>query len=148
MLWWAWITIGAIFLGSELMFIDAQFYLVFVGLSALFVGALGLAGIALADWLQWLVFATLGVASMYVFRRRIYERLRRKLPIMQHGPVGQTVVLPEALSPGDTCRLEFHGSSWSAINGGSGSIGAGARARVHRVDGLTLVVRAEPSGEP
>ena len=33
--WWAWIAAGAILLGSELAFVDAQFYLVFVGASAL-----------------------------------------------------------------------------------------------------------------
>jgi len=28
--WWAWIAVGAILLVSELAFVDAQFYLVFV----------------------------------------------------------------------------------------------------------------------
>ena len=32
--WWGWITIGAILLGSEMLLIDAQFYLVFLGLAA------------------------------------------------------------------------------------------------------------------
>ena len=52
MQWWAWIAVGAILLVSELAFIDAQFYLVFVGASALVVGFLALAGIADAVWLQ------------------------------------------------------------------------------------------------
>ena len=37
MQWWAWIAVGAILLGSELAFVDAQFYLVIVGGSALVV---------------------------------------------------------------------------------------------------------------
>jgi membrane protein implicated in regulation of membrane protease activity len=142
--WWAWITIGAIFLGSELIFIDAQFYLVFVGVSALIVGALSLGGMGAAVWLQWILFAALAAVSMYTFRRRIYERLRRNLPIMNHGPAGETVVLPETLPPGGSCRLEFRGSSWSALNGGLVPIGAGSRARIDRVDGLTLIVHGEP----
>ena len=36
--WWAWIAVGAILLGSELAFVDAQFYLVFIGASAFVVG--------------------------------------------------------------------------------------------------------------
>jgi len=28
--WWGWIIFGALLLGSELMFIDAAFYLVFI----------------------------------------------------------------------------------------------------------------------
>ena len=47
MYWWAWIAVGAILLGSELAFVDAQFYLVFVGASAFVVGMLQLAGVGL-----------------------------------------------------------------------------------------------------
>jgi membrane protein implicated in regulation of membrane protease activity len=138
--WWAWIAIGAILLGSELAFVDAQFYLVFVGSSAFVVGLAQLSGAALAPWLQWLIFAALAASSMFTFRRRIYERMRRGLPEMKDGPKGETVTLPTELPPGETCRLEFRGSSWSAVNGGSAVIAAGAKARIERVDGLTLVV--------
>jgi inner membrane protein len=140
MQWWAWIAVGAILLGSELAFVDAQFYLVFVGAAAFVVGLLQIAGIAAAVWLQWLIFAVLAATSMFTFRRRIYERMRRTLPAMKSGPAGETVTLPQALSPGESCRLEFRGSSWSAINGGKSALAAGSKARIERVDGLTLVV--------
>ena len=39
MTWWGWMILGAILLGAELFSIDAQFYLVFLGLAAAFVGA-------------------------------------------------------------------------------------------------------------
>jgi len=138
--WWAWIVIGAILLGSELAFVDAQFYLVFVGVSAFAVGLAQVAGLGAPDWLQWLIFAVLAAASMLGFRRRIYERMRRALPAMKAGPAGETVTLPQTLSPGESCRLEFRGGSWSAINGGEAPIAAGSQARIERVDGLTLVV--------
>ena len=143
MQWWAWITVGAVLLGSELTFVNAQFYLVFIGGAALVVGFLDLLGVHTADWLQWCLFALLSVGSLLAFRQRIYERMRRKLPAMRTGPQGETVVLPADLPPGETCRLEFRGCSWSAVNGGRSVIAAGARARVERVDGLTLVVLAE-----
>jgi membrane protein implicated in regulation of membrane protease activity len=143
MQWWAWVAVGAILLGSELAFVDAQFYLVFVGAAAFAVALCALAGFAMAVWLQWLTFAALAVFGMLTFRRRIYERMRRTLPAMRSGPAGETVVLPAALPPGDACRIEYRGSSWSAVNGGGTLIEAGARARIDRVDGLTLVVHAE-----
>jgi membrane protein implicated in regulation of membrane protease activity len=77
------------------------------------------------------------------FRRWVYERLRRKLPDMKSGPAGKTVLLPAELAPGESCRLEYCGSSWNAVNGGSSSIAAGAHARIDRVDGLTLIVHGE-----
>jgi membrane protein implicated in regulation of membrane protease activity len=143
MQWWAWIAVGAILLGSELAFVDAQFYMVFVGASAFAVGMLQLAGLGLATWLQWLIFAVLAAVSMLTFRRRIYERMRRGLPAMKGGPAGETVTLPTALPPGETCRLEYRGGSWSAINGGKSMIPAGSQARISRVDGLTLVVHGD-----
>jgi inner membrane protein len=143
MYWWAWIAVGAILLGSELAFVDAQFYLVFVGASAFVVGMLQLAGVGLASWLQWLIFAVLAATSMLTFRQRIYESMRRGLPAMKVGPAGEIVTVPMALPPGETCRLEYRGCSWSAVNAGLGVIAAGARARIERVDGLTLVVRGD-----
>ncbi|SRR5258707_8891353 len=141
--WWAWIAVGAILLGSELAFIDAQFYLVFVGAGAFVVGMLQLAGLGMPVWLQWLIFAVLAATSMLTFRRRIYESMRRRLPAVKGGPAGELVTLPTALPPGETCRLEYRGSSWSAVNAGLGVIAAGSRARIERVDGLTLVVRGD-----
>lgn len=143
MQWWAWIAVGAILLGSELAFVDAQFYLVFVGTSAFIVGMLQLTGLGMPEWLQWLIFAVMAATSVLTFRRRIYERMRRKLPAMKGGPAGEIITLPTGLSPGETCRLEYRGGSWSAINGGKAAIAAGARARIDRVDGLTLVVHGD-----
>ena len=141
--WWAWIAVGAVLLGSELAFVDAQFYLVFVGASAFVVGMLQLTGFGIPVWLQWLIFAALSVSSLIIFRRRIYDRMRRKLPPLKGGPAGEIVTLPADLPPGETCRLEFRGCSWSATNGGRTAIAAGAKARIERVDGLTLVVHGE-----
>jgi membrane protein implicated in regulation of membrane protease activity len=141
--WWAWIAVGAILLGSELAFVDAQFYLVFVGASAFVIGMLQLTGLGMPEWLQWLAFAALTAISVFTFRRQIYERMRRKLPAMKGGPAGEIVTLPIALPPGESCRLEYRGGSWSAVNGGHAEIAAGARARIARVDGLTLVVHGD-----
>ena len=143
MQWWAWIAVGAILLVLELTLIAADFYLVFLGVAALVIGIFSLTGILSAAWLQWLVFGALAAFFMVTFRRWVYERLRRELPPVNSGPAGQTVQLPAALQPGESCRLEYCGSSWSAINGGPAPILAGARARIDRVEGLTLVVHGE-----
>jgi membrane protein implicated in regulation of membrane protease activity len=143
MQWWAWITVGALLLGSELTFVNAQFYLVFVGAAALVVGFLSLAGALSAVWIQWALFALLAIVSLLTFRRRVYERIRGTLPDIKLGPRGETVILPAELPPGESCRLEFRGCSWSAVNGGRSVIAAGGRARIDRVEGLTLVVHAD-----
>jgi hypothetical protein len=147
MQWWAWIAIGAILLGSELTLVNAQFYLVFLGASALIVGLLALTRLVSADWLQWVAFAVIAVISMLTFRKQFYEKMRHALPPMRSGPAGETITLPTALPPGESCRLEYRGSSWSAINGGKSLIAAGSTARIDRVDGLTLVVRGDDKNQ-
>ncbi|MDE2296361.1 MAG: hypothetical protein KGL36_13025 [Gammaproteobacteria bacterium] len=143
MQWWAWIVVGAVLLGAELFFIDAQFYLVFVGAAALVVGAGSLALPGLAVWVQWVAFLALAVFAMRTFRRRIFERVRRGLPAVKGGPTGDSVVVATGLRPGEACRIEYRGTTWNAVNGGRDAIVAGARARIARIEGLTLVLHGE-----
>jgi len=143
MQWWAWIAVGAILLGAELSVVNAQFYLVFIGSSALIVGFLDFAGALGGAWTQWLCFAVLAVISMLGFRRRIYEQMRRNLPVMQSGPAGQLLTLAEPLAPGESSRVDFGGTSWTVVNAGSAPIPAGGVARIRRIDGLTLVLHAD-----
>jgi membrane protein implicated in regulation of membrane protease activity len=142
MQWWAWAAGGAILLGAELAFVDAQFYLVLLGASALFVGVASLLLPELPVWLQWLVFSVLAVVSMVTFRRQVYERMRPKLPLMRTGPAGEMLLVPQDLPPGARCRIEYRGSTWDAVNHGAGPIAAGSRAHIVRVEGLTLVLQA------
>ena len=140
--WWGWIIVGAILLGSELTIVDAQFYLVFLGAAALIVGFTQYA-YPIVPWVQWLIFGALSIITMVTFRRRLYGALRRDLPVVDSGPTGDMVVVPQSLPPQESCRLEYRGSSWTAINSGTEVIDAGAHARIVGVDGLALkIVRA------
>jgi len=136
--WWSWIVVGALLLGSELAFVDAQFYLVFLGAAALTVGLLDMGGVALPVWAQWLMFAGLSLASMVLFRRKLYVLLRPPITDTPIGPAGDSVIAPTDLPPGAECRIEYRGSTWHARNDGDAAIAAGSRAKIARVDGLTL----------
>ena len=68
--WWGWLVLGIGLLGVEMFVVDAQFYLVFIGVAAALVGLLGLAGIDLPQWAQWLAFAALAIVTMLAFRKR------------------------------------------------------------------------------
>ena len=144
MAWWAWLVLGVGLLGVEMFVIDAQFYLVFIGLSAAVVGLLGLAGIELPVWAQWLTFSALAVVAMLAFRRRLYEIVRnRNGHVDERLTVGDRVAVATRLEPGQSGRVEYRGSSWTARNVGSVPIEAGREALIAEVDGLTLKVRAE-----
>jgi membrane protein implicated in regulation of membrane protease activity len=61
--WWGWIVVGALLLSSEL-FVPTDFFLVFLGVAALLVGGVGLTGLALPIWAQWLLFAALSLVLL------------------------------------------------------------------------------------
>jgi inner membrane protein len=138
--WWGWLVLGIGLLSVEMFVIDAQFYLVFLGVAATVVGLLGLAGVAMPDWLQWLVFAGLALVAMLGFRKRLYARLRGGPggAVQDRITVGDTVIVPVRLEPGQTCRVDYRGTTWTARNVGQRPIEAGSEAPISRVDDLTL----------
>jgi membrane protein implicated in regulation of membrane protease activity len=137
--WWGWLIAGIGLLGVEMFVIDAQFYLVFLGASAALVGLLGLAGVGMPEWAEWLTFAALAIVAMVAFRRRVYELVRRQEhPVQERVTAGDRVLVPTRLEPGQSCRVDYRGSSWTARNAGDHTIEAGSEALISRVDGLTL----------
>lgn len=143
MAWWAWFVLAAALLSIELFVIDAQFYLVFLGVSAALVGLLDLADPTMADWQQWLAFAVLSLVTMVAFRERVYQLVRKRTGhVEQPLTLGDRVVIPVRLEPGQTCRTQYRGSSWTARNVDQQAIDAGKEAVISHVEGLTLHVRA------
>ncbi len=142
MSWWGWIIAGAILLGAELTFVNAQFYLVFIGSAAILVGLAALL-LPTAPWLQWALFGVLAIASMVTFRSRVYQRFNRALPRVDTGPAGGLITLQVALGAGESCQAEYGGTFWTVRNDSDTPIPSGSRARIARVQNLTLLVRPE-----
>ncbi len=143
MTWWGWMIIGAILFGSELFAVDAQFYLVFLGLSAALVGLLGLAGVEMQEWAQWLLFAALSLVSMFTFRKSLYEKIRGNDAEVKEGVTGDVVEIQTDLAPGSSGKLEFRGSVWNVKNIGSRVITAGSKVEVLKTEGLTMHVSSD-----
>jgi inner membrane protein len=141
MSWWGWTIAGAILLGAELIFVNAQFYLVFVGSAAIVVGIATLLSPGLEEWVQWAAFAVLAVLSMVLFRSRVYRKLHSRAPPVRTGPVGQTITLQVPLAPGQSCQAEHGGTFWTVLNDSPSPIPSGSQARIESVQGLVLLVR-------
>ena len=141
--WWGWAIAGAIFLGAELVFVNAEFYLVFIGSAAMAVGIITAFVPSLVTWVQWALFAALAIVSLWLFRSRVYDRLHRHAPPVRTGPVGGTITLQVSLAPGETCQAEHGGTLWTIRNDSTAPIPSGTQARIAKVQGLTLLVRPE-----
>jgi inner membrane protein len=141
--WWGWFVLGAVLLGAEMFVLDAQFYLVFLGVSAALVGFFGLVGVNLPEWGEWLAFAAFSLLTMVAFRQRIYQLVRNRTGVVEERlNLGDRVTVPVRLEPGQTCRVDYRGSSWTARNSDQQSIEAGREAIITQVDGLTLHVKS------
>jgi len=137
MSWWGWLVIGAILLISE-MIVSTDFYLVFFAAAAVILGLLGLSGVSIPVSAQWLLFASLSIGTLVLFR----VRLRRKIKTREHDVdklEEEIAVATEPIAAGATGQAELRG--WSARNTGEMNIHVGDRCRVERVDGLVLSIR-------
>jgi hypothetical protein len=142
MTWWIWLIVGIGLLALEMFLIDAEFYLVFLGVSAIIVGVIGVVGVDLPQAAQWILFSALAIVSLLAFRRRIYAMVRKRTGhVANRVTSGDKVLVPVRLEPGQTCRLDYHGTSWSARNVDARAIVANSEAVISNVDDLTLHLR-------
>ena len=143
MTWWGWMILGAVLLGAELFAVDAQFYLVFLGVSAAVVGLASLFGVDMPEWGQWLAFAIVALVFFVTFRKALYHKIRGGGQGFEDTISGDSITVEDELSPGGDARAKYRGSEWTIRNVGDSAIVAGTRAKVIKVDGLTLHVEAE-----
>ncbi len=141
MVWWQWIVLGVLLLGAE-MTVDAQFYLVFLGVSAVAVGLIDLLWPGSEIWVEWLLFSVLAIASLLAFRARFYGKLRGDAPDRGEGVIGEICIIQADIEPGATGRMELRGSTWVARNVGEEILRQGSRGQVESSSGLTVDVRS------
>ncbi len=137
MSWWLWILLGVALLIAEIT-VDAAFWLLFLGLSAIIVGLGSWFGLTESPVAQWFMFAGLSLTLLYFLRGRLRSRVMRG----RDGPVrvveGELATAVSAIAPGSVGKALLRGTEWDARNTGASTIAAGARIRVARVNQLVL----------
>jgi membrane protein implicated in regulation of membrane protease activity len=142
-----WLVLGLLLLVAELL-TPGGFYVIFFGVGALVVGALGLFGVHLSPASQWILFPVLSLLALGLFRRPLLSLFR--IPTSADADrvdslIGQAVVSLADMSPGAFGQVELRGAPWNARNVGPADIPRGARCVVERVQGLELGVRVASS---
>ncbi|MDH3633094.1 MAG: NfeD family protein [Gammaproteobacteria bacterium] len=145
--WWGWMIVGALLLGSELMIVDAGFYLVFLGIAAAITGLIELAGADLEPWVQWILFSIIALVFMVLFRKKLYAKLRGSGIGYEVGPTGEIVTVEQALQPGETGRMAYRGTEWTVVNTSDQAFEQGQHVQISSVDGLTLKLDAVKTQE-
>ena len=137
---WSWMVLGLVLMGLELL--APGVFLIWLGLAAVLTGLLD-AALGLSWQTALLVFAALAVVAVVSGRlltraRDEEETGRPPLNRRGHALVGRVFTLEAPMVEG--CgRIRVDDSSWRVVGPDAP---AGARVRVVRVDGATLVVQA------
>jgi membrane protein implicated in regulation of membrane protease activity len=135
---WAWIILGIALIGLELL--APGVFFIWLGLAAIATGLLD-AVLGLSWQAASLIFAALSVAAVLVGRSLMRPSLQHDTQadrLNQRGQslVGQVFTLEAPIKDGEG-RIRVGDSSWRVT--GADRF-AGAKVRVVRVDGATLVV--------
>src|SRR5262245_23538124 len=150
MTWWLWVLVGLALLALE-MLTPGGFVALFFGAAAVFVGTLGGLGLDMPGWLEFLLFSILSIVTLLFLRGPLLRRMHPPQPAggtRVDSLVGEAATLVDDIAPGALGKVELRGTAWTARNDGAGALRRGERARVVRVEGLTLWIRAEtPAGE-
>lgn len=137
---WIWLIAGVVLANLELL-IPSSFFLLFLGLGAIVVGAVMQLGL-LASWeAQVATFSVVSLLSWVLVGRRAAIRPQKK----QHGSedvIGNIIRVSQEIAPGATGSGELWGTVWRVKNIGESSIGAGAEAKIVASEGITLLVKA------
>ncbi len=142
--WWLWLVLGFALLGGE-MLAPGGLYLLFLGIGALIVGLMALAGIAGPAWTQLLLFTLISVLSLATLRSRLARSMRPGK--LDEAIVGETIELTTSIQPDGVGQARYRGSVWKVYNAGASALEAGARCRVEEINGITLTV-GRSSGVP
>ena len=73
----------------------------------------------------------------------MYHRFTRTSPKIDIGPAGGLITLQVSLGAGESCQAEHGGTFWTIRNDSDTPIASGTRARIVRVQDLTLLVRPD-----
>jgi inner membrane protein len=115
----------------------------FFGVGAIIVGILAGFEAAGPPWFQYILFSVVSVIALWLFREKLLQLTR---PAPSEGVdklVGEIAVSLEDIPVNGIGKAEMRGTSWTARNIGDKPLARGQRTKVERVEGLTLVVRAE-----
>ncbi|MEF0940688.1 NfeD family protein [Rhizobium sp. BR 362] len=138
---WSWWVAGFILLAAEL--IAPGFFLVWIGLAAVIVGALSLAFWDSAFWIwqvQLLIFAAFAVIVALLGRRYVYSdsQITDEPFLNQRGAslVGRTATLNEPITEGRG-RIRLDDTYWTVMGP---DLPAGTRVKVVASNGRDLTV--------
>lgn len=141
MSWWIWVLAGFALLAIEMA--STTMHVGFFGLGAFIEGLLVSLGVGGPLWAQILTFTIVSLVLLFLIRPYVMRKMNLTETRVVDTLIGESAVAIDTMGPGVIGKAEMRGSTWTAINAGTNPLQPGQRARVERVDGLTIHIRAD-----
>lgn len=139
--WWVWVLAGFALLLCEVL-TPGGFFIIFFGAGAIGVGVLKAAGVVTSLTMEGILFASISVAGLVLFRRPLQQEFKELTPNLPVDEItAETATALETIPAGGIGKVELRGTSWNAQNVTPEPIEKSQRCRIERVDGLMLYVR-------
>jgi membrane protein implicated in regulation of membrane protease activity len=141
MAWWIWVLAGFALLAIEMA--STTMHVGFFGLGAFIEALLVAVGVAGPLWAQILTFTIVSLVLLLLVRPFVVKKLKLSETRIVDSLIGESAVAIDTIAPSGLGKAEMRGSTWNARNIGENGLQPGQRARVERVDGLTIHIRAD-----
>lgn len=141
MAWWIWVVIGIVLLAVELA--STTMHVGFFAAGALFVGLLIGVGWDPELWQELLMFTAFSLVSLFFIRPIIARKLRLHETKVVDTFIGEQATAMDDIDVHGLGKAEMRGSTWNAQNVGTTRLARGQRARVERVEGLVIHIKAQ-----
>ncbi|MEK7355377.1 MAG: NfeD family protein [Bdellovibrionota bacterium] len=132
-----WALLGLGLLALEMM--TLTFFFAFFGVSALVVAGLRLVGVQSLT-VDLLLFSLIGSLGLLFFRVRLKQALEKSNGKFE-ADRNALIRLDVTLAAHGEGRIQYQGSTWSAVNEEDSELVAGTQVRIERVQGNKLHVK-------
>lgn len=138
-LWLLWLIVSMVLLIIELGFGD--FFVTCFAIGALC--AMVTSFFPVPFWLQVVVFALCGAASVYLIRPKLLKTLRasgEKRESNADALIGRTGILVEPIAANGSGYVKIDGDEWKAVTEDGAPLEKGTRVRIKKMDSIIATV--------
>lgn len=133
-----WVVLGTCLLVAEM--VSGTFFLLFLSLGAFSASLAGILGLTSFP-LQIVVCGLVSALGFLLLKKPLQKKMLKSAAIQLD--LGKTIIVDTALSPGQTTRISYQGSTWDARNEGAQSLIPGETALIVGTDSHLLLIKKQ-----
>ena len=116
------------------------FFVLFLGISALIIGALAWAGVLNDTLYQWLLFAAISILGVVLFRSRLLQWFGPGKDDKYNEHQGHNVEVIDSMEGSKQGKVKYRGTEWMAVSASGETFLPGETAVIDKLDGIVIYI--------